>query len=105
MIVCSSTTNMVPATYKCFRHCLRVALNLLCISGKLICKQFAKSDCLSRNDVFERPSLCSGKYSHIEYVTHHADISFGILYTKGILKIFSHQNDPASGSTQSFMSR
>src|SRR4030095_2034062 len=105
MIIRALANNIITTTYKCIGHSLSVCLDLFGIYSIFVSKQLAKGNGLCSNNMFQWPALCTWKYSHIEQMTHHANISLWIFYSKGIFEIFPHKDKATPRPTQSFMRR
>src|SRR4030095_10059172 len=105
MIIRALANDVITTTYKGIGHSLCICLDLFGVHTIFLIKQLAKGNGLCSNDMFKGPTLRTGKYGHIEQMTHHSNISLWIFYSKGIFEIFPHKDKATPRPTQSFMRR
>src|SRR5574337_374692 len=103
MVIGSATDDVVIFFNKSFGHSLCILLNLLCVLRIIVTQYFTECNGFCGDHMLQWAALNSGKYSHIKQIAHHANVAFHIFQSEWIFKVFAHQNNSTTGTTQSFV--
>ena len=90
MIVCAATNNAKAALYQIFGQYSCILLHLHRIVFPRGLQVFTKTNCLSCNDMFQRPALCARENCRVEQHAHLLHFTFLRGQSPGIVEILSH---------------
>src|SRR5690606_10707635 len=103
MIIGSATYDVEAVRNHRFCEGACIGNHLFSVGFKFRIDGFSERNGFSSDHMFEWPALNSGEISTVEHGTHHFGFAFWRFVSVGVLEIFTHHNQSATWTAQSFV--